>query len=205
MIMARTRQRIKTTRKTPHRRSKSSPKGNGSGRLLLFACAIVVLLVVYRQVILASYVRGQIPETTLQTVLETCFQQNISLSHLSSLQSIKAKESMGISSSLGTLQGIFKDILNGVSAGVVQTEITAHYISEIKMLNLEDFFGKNAQMQVNGVVDIRHQVPVIGVLEDHKQYQVKLNKRGEQFNFLQLSTRKDDKAEWTVWECSQQF
>lgn len=204
--MARTRQRIKTTKKTTtRRRSKSSTKGNGSGRLLLFASAIVVLLVVYRQVVLASYVRGQIPEVKLQMALETCLQQNVSLSQLSSLQSLKAKESMGISSSIGTLQGIFKDILNGVSAGVVQTEITAQYISEIKMLSLEDFFGQNAQMQINGAVDIRHQVPVIGVLEDHKQYQVKLNKRGEQFNFLQLSTRKDDKAEWTVWECSQQF
>ncbi len=203
--MATTRRTTKTSKKTTTRRSKSQKSSNGAGRVLLVIAALIVLLVVYRQLVLASYVRGQVPEAKLQTALETCMRENVSISQLSSLQSVKAKESMGISSSLGSLQGILTDIFNGMSAGVVETQITAQYIKEIKVLGLEDFFGKNAQMRINGEADVRHQVPVIGILEDHKQYQLVLNKRADSFNFMRVSVKTADQNDWSVWECAQQF
>lgn len=198
--MARTRQTVKTTRKTTTRSN-----DNGGGRMLLFVAAIIVLLVVYRQLVLGAYVRGQVPEAKLQTALQACVQDHVSLSQLSSLQSLKAKESMGMSSSISSLQGIFKDILNGMSAGMVQAQVKTQYVTEIKVLGLEDFFGQNAQMRISGAIDIQYQVPVIGILEDNQQYQLQLNKRGEQFNFIRVSVKKPDQSNWSEWECTQQF
>ncbi len=163
--------------------------------LIVIVAAVIAAFVAYKQIYLVSKVTANMPEQAMSRGIAVCMQKHVTPAQL---KQELAKTDLNLN--LGNLLGSMWDT---VSSSVVEVEIKKNYISEVKVLSIQDFMGKNAEMRVTGSVDVVSKVPVVGEIANRKDYQLVLVKRDQQYHFNGLSVKKPDSAQWDDWQCAQ--
>ena len=158
--------------------------------VMLSVLAVIVAAVAYKQIFLASYVSSQFPDSLLAKSIESFVQEHFTPSLFTGLAKTKTASDV-------------QQLLSGFLGGVVPVTVQQNYITEVKVLELEDFLGQNAQMRVVGAVDLTLRLPTMGDLESHKDYMTTVFKRDASYYFKTLSLKDDDATEWTEWPCAQ--
>lgn len=176
------------------RKTSSKPVSIASTVIVIVA-AIIAAFVAYKQIYLVSKVTANLPEAAISDGIAACMQKNTTPAQL---KEELAKTDLNLN--FGNLLGSMWD---SVSSSVVEIEVKKNYIGEVKVLNIQDFMGKNAEMRVLGSVEFVSKIPVVGEINDRKDYQLVLVKRDTHYHFDGLSVKKPDSAQWDEWQCAQ--
>ena len=180
--MPRTRRRARKTKRTRKKPSLATS-------IMLGVLAVIVAAVAYKQIFLASYVSSQLPDAQLAKSIESCVQAHFTPSLFSGLTKNNAAPDV-------------QQLLSGFLGGVVPITVQQNYITEVKVLELEDFLGRNAQIRVVGSVDLALRVPIMGDLKSQKDYMTTVFKRDESYYFKTLSIKDGEATQWTEWPCA---
>lgn len=166
--------------------------------IILIVLAILVLVIVYKQVFLGSRITNQLPKAALTTAIESCLQENL---RPSLLQGLAEKNSL-VKNSFMDVKTLLNDILQGISASMVNMEIKQNYITELKVEEITDFLGNHAQVRVKGVVEVESSAPTLGNMLAKKHYLTEVYKRDSDFYFEHLSVKEPEQANWQKWACA---
>jgi len=176
-------------------RKKSSKPVSIASTVVVIIAAIIAAFVAYKQIYLVSKVTAHLPEQAMSNGIAACMQENVTPAQL---KQELAKTDLNLN--FGNLLG---SVWDSVSSSVIEVQIKKNYISEVKVLSIQDFMGQNAEMRVTGSVDLVSKVPVVGELSDRKDYQLVSVKRDRRYHFDGLSIKKTDSAQWDEWQCAQ--
>jgi len=174
--------------------------------ILLVAVAGLLAVVAYKQIYLAGQLTGSLPKERLTKALERCFSTH---TQPSMFKEQLAKASLNSSASgLVDWQNMFSDfskLLNNLGGQVIKTQIQQNYITELKVLKIQDFTANTGEMRVQGRVEVLYQVPILGNEPGKKDYQTVVFKRGDEFYFNQLDVKKPESQQWDHWQCAQKL
>ncbi|MCV6637030.1 hypothetical protein [Candidatus Albibeggiatoa sp. nov. NOAA] len=163
--------------------------------------AILVMILVYKQVYLGSQITSQLPQPQFTQSIESCLQEHIKPTLLKSLTA----QSPVVKNSFVDVNTLLNTVLKGLSSSMVDMKITQNYITEMKLLKVEDFFGNNAQVRMTGMVEIESSAPMVGSMDNTKEYTTTVYKRGDEHYFKELSVKERDEANWEQWRCAKTF
>ena len=166
--------------------------------IVLLVIILLVAIIVYKQVYLVSKITTQLPETALTTSLQQCVQAHASTDIVNNLSS---KTNIDVSSF--QWKGLFDTLLDKIPNDVINITIDKNYLTEIKVIKVEDFLAKNAQIDINGSLDLSYRLPVVGETKEQKTYQLRLIKRDQNYYFKEVQVKKADQQNWQTWACSQ--
>jgi phage tail sheath gpL-like len=169
--------------------AKNTQKAGLAGGLLLGVIAVIIAVVAYKQVFLVSRVVTTFPEAKLTSGLQACMQESLTPDML--------KKDFA-----GNLSVMLSSVWSSLSTSMVKTSVAKNYVSELKVLNIQDFAAENAEIRVTGTLDLISEVPVIGRLESRKDYRTTVVKRGNEYHFNGLSVKKPDSQQWDEWVCA---
>jgi hypothetical protein len=169
--------------------------------IILVVLAILVMILVYKQVYLGSQITSNLPKEQFTHSIEACLQENIRPTLLKSLTA----QSPIVKNSFVDVNTLLNTVLKGLSSSMVEMTITQNYITEMKLLKVEDFFGKNAQVRMTGMVEIASSAPMVGSMDNKKEYTTTVYKRGAEHYFKQLAIKGQDDANWEEWQCAKTF
>lgn len=181
--------------------SKSKAKLPLAYSIILIVCALLVAILVYKQVYLGSQIVANLPQQRFTQGIETCVNGHVRPGLLKSLTA----QSPIVKNSFVDVATLLNTVLKGLSSSAVEMKITKNYITEMKITQIEDFFGQNAAIRMAGVIDISASAPILGSMDSSKEYLTTLYKRGNEYYFQQLSVRERDTAQWEDWACAQSF
>ncbi|MDM8547860.1 hypothetical protein QUF61_15320 [Candidatus Venteria ishoeyi] len=197
----------RTTSSKTTRKKRNPKKQPIATYLMLSVLAIIVAAVAYKQIVLAGMISSNLPETKLNHSLEVCFQKNLTpdqIKHEVSQFTTQQSQSSSMTSFGGLdLSGMLGTVLDQVTGSVVETQILENHITESKVMNIQDFMGKQAEIRVQGRVEIAYQLPVVGEIRNRKDYQTVLFKRDQSYYFESVSVKKPESNQWDEWPCSQ--
>ncbi len=184
---------------TKSKKTTTSPKTkravNPAQSIILGVLAIIVAVIAYKQIFLVSYVTSHLPKDSLTRTIETCVQENFAPKLLSSLKQNSLKPNQfNVQDILG--------ILRGISANMVQTKVQNNYITETKVLKINDLFGKAAEVRITGLIELLSTVPVIGEIRSKKDYLITLFKDDNKYYFNALSVKDEKENQWQEWSCA---
>lgn len=185
------------TAKTTTSSNKSTKKLPLATSILIGVLAVIIAFIAYKQIFLVSNITSHLPEDALKQNIEACVKTHFTGSMLTSLSPNNA---------FFDLKGVLNSVLQGISTTVlVNTTVKNNLITEVKVVKIDDFFGKNAQMDITGSMDVIAQVPVMGETQSSKEYQLALIKRGDEHYFDTLSIKDREATEWTQWACAKKM
>jgi len=165
--------------------------------IMIGILAIIVAFIAYKQIFLVSYITSNLPEDTLKQNIEACVKTNFTGEMLTSLSPNNA---------FFDLKGVLNSVLQGISTQVlVNTTVKNNLITEVKVVKIDDFFGKNAQIEVTGSIDVTTNVPVIGETQSNKEYKFSLIKRENEHYFDTLSIKDRAATQWINWACTKKM
>jgi hypothetical protein len=171
-------------------------------QIALVLVLLIVAVVMYKQVYLSSQVIKQLPNEAFTQALGQCFQENLTPSMLN-----KATDNAANNFNLGGLE--LNNLLDGVwgqvSDSLIETKIDQNYVTEIKVLQIQDLWAENADIRLIGRVTLHSEVPVVGTIESEKHYKTVLFKRAETYYFESLQVKPSDAVNWEVWDCQQRL
>jgi hypothetical protein len=176
------------------KKNRSKPISVASTVIVIIA-AVIAAYISYKQIYLVSKVTANLPEQAMSTGIGACMQKN--------LTPAKLKQDLAKTDLNLDLGSLFGSVWDTVSSTVVETRVEKNYIGEVKVLSIQDFLGKNADMRITGSVDVVSKVPVAGEFRNRKDYQLVLVKRDKKYHFDGLSVKNPDSQQWDVWECAQ--
>jgi hypothetical protein len=169
--------------------------------VILVVLAILVMILLYKQVYLGSQITSNLPKDPFTQGIEACLQENLKPSLLKSLTA----QSSLVKNSFVDVNTLLNTVLKGLSSSTVEMTITQNYITEMKLLKVEDFFGKNAQVRMTGMVEIKSSAPIVGSMDNKKEYTTTVYKRGAEHYFKELAVKGQDEANWERWSCAKTF
>jgi len=169
--------------------------------VVLIVLAILVMILVYKQVYLGSQITSNLPKEQFTQSIESCLQEHIRPSLLKSLTA----QSPIVKNSFVNVNTLLNTVLKGLSSSMVEMTITQNYITEMKLLKVEDFFGNNAQVRMVGMVEIESSAPMVGSMDNKKEYTATVYKRGNEHYFKQLEVKGTDESNWEQWNCAKTF
>ncbi len=169
--------------------------------VIIGVLAVLVMILVYKQVYLGSKITSNLPQEQFTQSIEGCLQEHIRPSLLKSLTA----ETPMVKNSFVDVNTLLNTVLKGVSSSMVKMQITQNYITEMKLLQVEDFFGNNAQIRMTGMVEIASSAPMVGSMDAKKEYTTTVYKRGTEHYFKELAVKGQDDANWEQWQCAKTF
>ena len=191
--------KTKSTRSSTRKRSSSKKKTSFATNMMLMVLSVIVAAIAYKQIILVSQVASHVPEAKLTQALEVCLQENLTPNML---QQTWAGNNLSDSFSFN-VQNLLGNVWGQVSQNLVETNIIHHYITETKVMKVQDWLGKQAEIRLTGSLELVSKIPVIGDIDTKKNYQLHLFKRNEQYYFDGLSIKNADSQQWDKWACAQ--
>lgn len=183
-----------TKAKTSAKAAKKLPLATS---MMISVLAIIIAFIAYKQIFLVSHITSNLPEEALKQNIEACVKVNFTSEMLTSLSPNNA---------FFDLKGVLNSVLQGISTSVLaNTMVKNNLITEVKVVKIDDFFGKNAQIDVTGSIDVIAHVPVIGETQSNKEYKLSLIKRGSEHYFDTLSVKDREATQWTDWACAKKM
>ena len=173
-------------------------KKNPITSILLLVVVLLVIVIAYKQVYLVSKITTALPETALTDSLKKCVQDHANTDMVNDLAT---KNNIDVASF--NWGGLMDKLIDKIPNQVMSIELAKNYLTEVKVTEVGDFVGKNAQIAITGALDIVYSVPVLGDTKEKKNYQLLLIKRDKSYYFKEVSVKKPDQSNWETWACSQ--
>ena len=160
--------------------------------VMLLVIAGLVSIIAYKRLFLAGKITGQLPTEKLAQSLEQCVK-----TYFKPLPADLA--------ALGGNNPLVSSVLEGISSSVIPTRLQGHQLDEVKVLKIDDFWGKNAQIKLSGAIQIGSTLPVIGNMNSRQNYTLTLFKQGESYSFSEMMVKGEKQTDWQKWACAKQF
>jgi len=174
-----------------------SKKTSLATTILVIVVAGIAAVIAYKQIFLVSQVTSNFPEAKLTRGIEACMQSHLTPNML--------KDNLQAMNEFVNVQELLGGVWSQFSNTVATTTVQQNFITEIKVLKIQDFLGATAEMRISGSVDLLSKAPVVGDVLAKKDYMTVVYKRGEAYYFNQLSVKKPESNQWDEWACSQQL
>jgi hypothetical protein len=166
-------------------------KSFGSG-LAMLALALFIGAIGYKQLVLGSLIRNQLPYSGLAAGLENCARAYYNPLPLNNQSGFN-------------MDGLLSTVWSGASAEILNVRAENVVTDEIKILKVDDFFGKFAQLRVSGAMTLRATVPVWGDRVENRLFQLVLAKQDSSYAYTQLEIKGQNEMNWQAWPCSGNF
>jgi len=184
----------KSKKSTASPRTKRTP--NFAQSAILGVLAIIVAVIAYKQIFLVNYITSSLPKDSLTRTIEVCVQENFAPKLLSSLKQNSLQPNNF------NMQNVFNNVLRGISTNMVQTKVQNNYIIEMKVLKINDLFGKSAETRITGLIELISTIPVIGEIRSKKDYLLVLFKDDHKYYFNTFSVKDEKESQWQEWSCA---